>query len=333
MTALREFVAELLESEGAVVDAGRARRARRAWRPSRCAPRWAGPSWRGWGLAPSAPAGAISDRPRGRLARPLRRPARRARPHRRAADRGCPRAVAAPSDPERLIDGALSTAERGLAAARASSPAGCRCLLLAFRYTAVSDEKREGLVWLGFNCSDRRGARRRHAGGSAAGAGADGRTGRRPSRRHRRAAGPLWDAATIAARAGPLLDQLVRADLEPFLRRHAPPPRPRPPPRARLSRRSAPGGADEARRSRASGSGGVEVEKIRREEDRREACGEADKGEKRGADRARAHARRRDRARVRGQARRPAPQLRAERDGRVGAGAGAAARPCIATMC
>ena len=26
-----------------------------------------------------------------------------------------------------------------------------RCLLLAFRYTAVSDEKREGLVWLGFN--------------------------------------------------------------------------------------------------------------------------------------------------------------------------------------
>jgi hypothetical protein len=24
-------------------------------------------------------------------------------------------------------------------------------LLLAFRYTAVSDEKREGLIWLGFN--------------------------------------------------------------------------------------------------------------------------------------------------------------------------------------
>ena len=26
-----------------------------------------------------------------------------------------------------------------------------RCLMLAFRYTAVSDEKREGLIWLGFN--------------------------------------------------------------------------------------------------------------------------------------------------------------------------------------
>ncbi len=26
-----------------------------------------------------------------------------------------------------------------------------RCLVLAFRYTAVSDEKREGLAWLGFN--------------------------------------------------------------------------------------------------------------------------------------------------------------------------------------
>ena len=29
------------------------------------------------------------------------------------------------------------------------SAAWTRCLLLAFRYTAVSDEKREGPVWLG----------------------------------------------------------------------------------------------------------------------------------------------------------------------------------------
>ena len=34
---------------------------------------------------------------------------------------------------------------------RDAKPTWTRCLLLAFRYTAISDERREGLIWLGFN--------------------------------------------------------------------------------------------------------------------------------------------------------------------------------------
>ena len=58
--------------------------------------------------------------------------------------------ITPPGDPERLLERALDLPNavwrfHGVAAG------WTRCLLLAFRYTAISDEKREGLVWLGFN--------------------------------------------------------------------------------------------------------------------------------------------------------------------------------------
>jgi hypothetical protein len=91
-----------------------------------------------------------------------------------------------------------------------------RCLLLAFRYTAVSDEKREGLAWLGFN--------------QGTGAVIDDFIPRLralleaeedwqvPDPDARQAAGPAWDAAVLDARVRPLLQHRVRQEVEPFLR-------------------------------------------------------------------------------------------------------------------
>ena len=91
-----------------------------------------------------------------------------------------------------------------------------RCLLLAFRYTAVSDEKREGLVWLGFN--------------QGTGAVVDEIMARirpllaretewqAPGPDVRLAAGPAWDVPTLEARVRPLLNHHVRHEMEPFLR-------------------------------------------------------------------------------------------------------------------
>src|SRR6266702_5449582 len=53
-------------------------------------------------------------------------------------------------DPARLLDHAIDF-PNAIWRLHEVSAAWTRCLLLAFRYTAVSDEKREGLVWLGFN--------------------------------------------------------------------------------------------------------------------------------------------------------------------------------------
>ena len=99
---------------------------------------------------------------------------------------------------------------------KGESPAWTRCLLLAFRYTAVSDEKREGTVWLGFNCGtgavlgpDLLGRLRASLGRDPDWCAAE------PDARH--AAGPAWDAAVIAARTQPLIEHHVRQDLEPFL--------------------------------------------------------------------------------------------------------------------
>ena len=52
--------------------------------------------------------------------------------------------------PERLLDHALDF-PNAVWRLHGVSAAWTRCLLLAFRYTAVSDEKREGLIWLGIN--------------------------------------------------------------------------------------------------------------------------------------------------------------------------------------
>src|SRR5258708_1776939 len=73
-----------------------------------------------------------------------------------------------------------------------------RCLVLAFRYTALSDEKREGLVWLGFNVAtgavinDIATRLRRMLAQEA--------DWQAPTPEVRAAAGPGWDATTLESR-------------------------------------------------------------------------------------------------------------------------------------
>jgi hypothetical protein len=121
-----------------------------------------------------------------------------------------------PGDPDALLDRVFDL-PNATWRCRGTAPAWARCLLVAFRYTAVSDDKRDGLVWLGFNQS----------------------TGavlneilprlrllllaqdcewRAPEPDMRHAAGPGWDAATLQARVLPRLEYSVRRELEPFLR-------------------------------------------------------------------------------------------------------------------
>jgi len=89
--------------------------------------------------------------------------------------------------------------------------------LLAFRYTATSDERREGLIWLGFNTGtgavleEEMVARLRHLLASDM-------EWRAPDPAARPQGGPLCDAPMLAERTRARLDHLVRRDLEPFLR-------------------------------------------------------------------------------------------------------------------
>src|SRR5260370_38911596 len=91
-----------------------------------------------------------------------------------------------------------------------------RCLVLASRYTALSDEKREGLVWLGFNVAtgaviDDIAARLRRLLPHEA----DWQT---PDPEVRAAPDGGWDGATLESRVRPALDARVRSQLAPFLR-------------------------------------------------------------------------------------------------------------------
>jgi hypothetical protein len=79
----------------------------------------------------------------------------------------------APSDPERVLDRALDL-PNAVWRLQGVTATWSRCLMLAFRYTAVSDEKREGLIWLGFNLSRHGRGRQRHPGTVATGPGASG---------------------------------------------------------------------------------------------------------------------------------------------------------------
>ncbi|MSO75631.1 MAG: hypothetical protein EXQ87_01775 [Alphaproteobacteria bacterium] len=132
----------------------------------------------------------------------------RARSYSRAR---CP----APRIPKRLLDHVLDL-PNATWRLQGVSAAWARCLLLAFRYTAVSDEKREGLIWLGFNQGtgaviDDVLARLRWslAGGSQWQA---------PDQDVRRQWEPGWDAPRLEARVRPLLEHHVRLEMAPFLR-------------------------------------------------------------------------------------------------------------------
>jgi hypothetical protein len=121
----------------------------------------------------------------------------------------------APGDPQRVLEHALDL-PNAVWRLHGATATFTRCLLLAFRYTALSDEKREGLVWLGFNL--------------ATGAVVSAILARLrpmlaqmpdwqvPDPATKLAAGPGWSAATLDARVRPLLDQQMRDSMEPFLR-------------------------------------------------------------------------------------------------------------------
>jgi hypothetical protein len=213
MGALRDFVADLLESEGAAIEPVEPDGLEvLAPEPVRAVLGW--PEFARLGFAATRPTGAIPiglegdwlDRfgtllgERGRFA------------ERQLAIAGN---VAVPSDPQRLLDRALDL-PNAVWRLHDAKPTWTRCLLLAFRYTAISDEKREGLVWLGFNQ------------GTGAVMGDD--FLRRlltylarvvewqvPEPDTRRAAGVACVAAMVTARVERLVEHHVRLDLEPFL--------------------------------------------------------------------------------------------------------------------
>ncbi|MEN3377647.1 MAG: hypothetical protein V7604_3002, partial [Hyphomicrobiales bacterium] len=212
MGALRDFVSDVLETEGSAVEAVEPDGLEvLAPEPLRMAMGW--PELVRLGFGAELPVGATAvgfegdwlDRfgallgDKGRLAeRQLVLPGPPPRIH----------------DPARLLDHAIDF-PNAVWRLHEVSPAWTRCLLLAFRYTAISDEKREGLVWLGFN--------------QGTGAVIDDFTVRLrallqgdewqlPDADVRRAAGPAWDASVLDARVRPLLQHRVRLELEPFMR-------------------------------------------------------------------------------------------------------------------
>jgi hypothetical protein len=213
MSAVREFVADLLDCEGALVEPVEPDGLDvLAPEPLRAALGW--PELARLGFGAQLPPGAVAiglegdwlDRfgallgSRGRLA------------ERQLA---LPVPAATPGDPERRLEAALDLGN-AIWRLRGAAPAWTRCLLLAFRYTATSDERREGLVWLGFNTGtgavlgDDLVERLRHALAGEAWTAVD------PAMRTE-ACGPL-DARTLAERVRGALEHLVRSDLEPFLR-------------------------------------------------------------------------------------------------------------------
>jgi hypothetical protein len=121
----------------------------------------------------------------------------------------------APGDPERVLEHALDL-PNAVWRFHGVTPTFTRCLLLTFRYTALSDEKREGLISIGFNLGtgaviDEVAARLRRLLAQET-------EWQAPEQELRAEAGPGWDAAVIRSRVRPLLDHGVRQELEPFLR-------------------------------------------------------------------------------------------------------------------
>ena len=118
-------------------------------------------------------------------------------------------------DAQRLLDRAIEL-PNAVCRFHSVEATWTRCLILTFRYTAVSDEKREGLVWLGFNLGT--GAMLDEVLTRLRAVFADDDDWRLPEPEARRAAGSTWDSALLASRLQPLLDDRLRRELEPFLR-------------------------------------------------------------------------------------------------------------------
>jgi hypothetical protein len=213
MAALRDFVSEVLEMEGSAVEAVEPDGLEvLAPEPLRTAMGW--PELVRLGFGAELPAGATAvgfegdwlDRfgtilgDKGRLA------------ERQFVVPGPPPRI---HYPERLLDQALDF-PNAVWRLQDVSAAWTRCLLLAFRYSAVSDEKREGLVWLGFNQGT--GAVINDFTARLRALLAEEADWQAPDPDVRRAAGPAWDASVLEARVRPLLNHGLRVEVEPFLR-------------------------------------------------------------------------------------------------------------------
>lgn len=148
MGALRDFVADLLESEGAAIEPVEPD-GLEVLAPERLCIVMGWPEFARLGFAATLPAGAIPIGLEGdwldRFGAILGERGRFAERQLVVADN-----IAAPNDPQRLLDHALDL-PNAIWRLHTAKPTWTRCLLLAFRYTAISDEKRDGLVWVGFN--------------------------------------------------------------------------------------------------------------------------------------------------------------------------------------
>jgi len=213
MSELRDFVADLLERKGAAIEAlGPDGLELLAPEPVRKAMGW--PELAHLGFGTERTDGAI---PIGLEGDWLDRFGALLADEGRWSERGVrsPAAVPAPNDPERVLERAIDL-PNAVWRFQGMSATCTRCLMLGFRYTAVSDEKREGLIWLGFNLgtgavvSDIL-ARLRPPLAQMA-------DWQAPEQATRSAAGPGWSAARLEARLRPLLDRQVRDSMEPFLR-------------------------------------------------------------------------------------------------------------------
>jgi hypothetical protein len=213
MSELREFVADLLERHGAAIEV-RGLDALEVLAPA--------PLQKQLGWPELAHLSFGTERARGKIAIALEGDWLD-RFGALLADRGCwserevrlPAVVAPPSDPERVLDRVLDL-PNAVWRFRGMSATWTRCLMLAFRFTAVSDEKREGLIWVGFNLGT--GALVSDILARLQPTLAQMLDWHVPEPAIRHAAGPGWSASRLAARLHPLLDRQVRESIEPFLR-------------------------------------------------------------------------------------------------------------------
>jgi hypothetical protein len=213
MSELRDFVADLLERQGAAVEAlGADRLEVLAPAPLQRQLGWPELTHLGFGTqqAPGTVAIALEgdwlDRFGALLADEGRWSEREVR---------LPAPVPPPSDPERLLDRVLDL-PNAIWRLQGMSATWTRCLMLAFRLTALSDEKREKLIWLGFNLGT--GSVITDVLAQLRPALAQTADWHMPDTATKRVAGPGWSVATLAARLRPLLEREARDSMEPFLR-------------------------------------------------------------------------------------------------------------------
>jgi hypothetical protein len=211
MSELRDFVAELLERRGAVVDRD-ASGLLQVMAPDALRTAWNWPELAQLGFDGVAPPGAIAigleDDWIERLGALLGEDGRLAA-----------RLLPAPEGRTPAAEDLLGrTLDLGNAVWRPAGgdPGWTWILLLAFRIAAMSDEKRESLVWLAINCGT---SAVLDAQGVAAlrGALAQQQAWQVPAPDQAAAAGPVWTGDAIAARLRRPLARRVDEDLAPFV--------------------------------------------------------------------------------------------------------------------